>query len=208
MTEGTNKQSFSKKAVRQVETAGLVVLIALFAYRLFAGVDSQVLLRTILTMLSIFYMWFGFFLFNYLKPSELLKPRNWKGISAFRITSSIIFGFLYSFSFIAVLFAVNFYSAMNTMVVLAFLLNLGAVLFSLLILQTKKESFTYMRQYIIRSGILCIFFFAVWLTPVNQRLHILFKDQPGFTEAYESYLNNPDDPENLQRLKEERSKFR
>jgi len=194
--------------MRKFELAGLLILALLLIYRVFFGLELQVILRIVLTVISIFYLWFGFFIFNRLSLKDLFFTQKVRQICLRKLTTSIVSGFVYSFSFISILFVVNFYKGMQSMSLLSLILNLGLILISIFMLLTDKEINLFSRQYLWRSVFLFVLFFFVVRTPVEKRLNILYKEHPRFIEAYHNYLQNPDDLEVQNRLKEERSTFR
>lgn len=194
--------------MKKVEGIGLIIISALLFQRIFVGMGFYVMLRILLTLLSIFYMWFGFFLFNDLKMSDLFFRQKRKNLSRTRVFSSIFSGFLYSYCLITLMFVISFYSGMHTMIIIALLLNLALLFYSYYQLQSQPTHNKYYRQYFIRSSVFAVLFLSLWLVPREEKLNILFRDHPSFIEAYKNYQENPDDPQNLQRLKEERSAFR
>ncbi len=194
--------------MRRFETISILLILGLLLYRVLVGIQLQVLLSVMLTLVAIFYMWFGLFLFNRMSPVVLFDKWKRKELSLFRIAGSIAFGFLYSFSFIAIMYAVNFYAAMNPMLFLAFVFNISILAVCGFYSWRGKVEKSFLRQFILRSSVLVLLFFGVMLVSVDQRLNVLYKEYPGFIEAYNNYLEDPDNPESLQRLKEERSAFR
>lgn len=194
--------------MKRFEAIALILVLGLLIHRIFIGIDLQVLLRVVLTIISIFYMWFGLFLFNKLRIPDLFSKQKRTHLSGFQITTSILFGFLYSFSFIAINFAVNFYNGMNTMVILALFFNFGILATVLLFRSSPQTGKSYLKQFIWRSLVLVFIFLVNWLTPVEKRLNTLYKDHPAFIQAYNNYLEDPDNPEVVEKLKEERSAFR
>jgi len=194
--------------MRKFEIVGLILVFALIMYRTFFGLGLQFFMTFIIPILSVFYMWFGFFLFNRLRFKDLFDRDKRKELNTLQIVLSITAGFVYSFSFIALLFAIGFYPGMNVMISWSLLFNiiiLGSSLFFFLSLKSRRP---FIRQFIIRSVVLSAIFFFLWYTPVEKRLDFFYKDYPEFVQAYIDFLENPDDPEVQKRLREERSGFR
>ncbi len=194
--------------MKKIEATSLLVITFLLIYRVFVGMEVHVFLRVLLTLLAIFYLWFGFFLFNRLGFKDLLKKKEIRKVSAMRVVSSIVAGLLYSFSLIALMFAVNFYQGMQGMMLLALILNLSMLALSVLFFAFYKKDKRYYRQYILRSSVLALVFMAFLFTPVEKRLVRLFQEYPGFIEAYKEYWEEPGNQEKLEKLKEERSAIR
>jgi hypothetical protein len=194
--------------MRRFELVGLSIVSLLVFYRIFVGMEFHVFMRVFTTLLAIFYMWFGLYIFNNIGLLDVLQREKRKILTPFRIISSVTAGFIYSFSFIAVLSALDFYGNMNTILSIAWLINLLALLAGIYFQKKIEPDKNYVKQFIIRSFIFTLVLFAVWLIPVDKRLETLYKDHPSFIEAYKNYTANPDDPEALSRLREERSAFR
>lgn len=194
--------------MRRFEIISILLIVGLLAYRVFVGIELQVLLSVLLTLMAIFYMWSGLFLFNRMSPVVLFDKWKRKELSLFQIAGSIGFGFLYSFSFITIMYTVHFYAAMNTMLFLAFLFNLSILAVCGFYFWQAKVSRSFLRQFFLRSSILALLFLGTMFISVDQRLNVLYREYPGFIEAYNDYLEDPDNPESLQSLKEERSAFR
>ncbi len=194
--------------MKRIEIAGLGVIFLLVVYRVIFGMELHILLRVATTLLAIFYMWFGIYIFNEMGLLDILDRNKRRLLSTFRIIFSITGGFIYSFSLITLVFAIDFYGNMDLMLVLSLVLNSIILGWSLFYLKVKKAELDFVKQFYIRSGFFVILFFAIWITPLESRLNTLYKDHPSFIEAYKYYLENQDNPEALQRLREERSAFR
>jgi len=194
--------------MRRIEITGLVLIAVLILVRLFADMQLHVILRILLVLISIFYMWFGFFLFTKMTVKDLSCPKKRKNLSPLKISGSIGAGFIYSLSFIAIINTLDFYRGMHFLSGLAFFLNLAVLGVVLFIFYRKKEKDPFFKQFLKRSSAMALLFLVILLTPVEKRLGLLYKDHPGFIEAYTAYMEDPDNPEKLNHLREERSAFR
>jgi hypothetical protein len=170
--------------------------------------ELQVLLRIAITIISIFYLWVSFFLFNNVRIIELFDKKRKINISTLTVSLSVTAGFIYSLSFIAILFVISFYPGMNRLIVLSMVFNFLLLVFSFIIYFKRKESVAFIRQFIWRSIVLSVLFFTLWRAPDGFLLHKLYADYPTFVDAYNDYLDDPDNPEVQNKLKEERSAFR
>ncbi|MEE4176292.1 MAG: hypothetical protein V2I46_02160 [Bacteroides sp.] len=193
---------------KKIEFYGALVTLALLIYRVVFGTGLNGLLITALVVMAIYYMWFGFFIFSGRSLRDLATPQSRKRISPFRIASSILMGLVYSFCTIAILYAVFFYEAMNFMLAFAFFLSLLATGFTLVYHKLNPEDGPYLRQFYQRSAILGLLCLAMWITPVNTRLKVLFRQHPDYIEAYQNYRANPDDEQAEEALRKARSFFR
>jgi multisubunit Na+/H+ antiporter MnhG subunit len=194
--------------IRKIEITALLLIAALILFRLFAGMQLHVILRILLVLISIFYMWFGFFLFTRMTVKDLSCPNKRKKLSPLKITGSIVAGFIYSLSSIAIIHSLDFYRAMHFLTGLAFFLNLAVLGVVFFFIYMKKEKDIFFYQFLKRSSAMVVLFLVILLTPVEKRLGLLYKDHPRFIEAYTAYMEDPDDPERLNHLREERSAFR
>ncbi len=194
--------------IKRIELVTLFIILSLIIFRIFAGMQLHVLLRVFLVLIAIFYMWSGFFLFTGMSIKDLFNERKRNELSPKKVTSSISAGFIYSLSFIAIIHSIDFYRGMQILAGIAFSLNLFIVGFILFLWIRKKGISKFNQQFFIRSTVLVFFFASVLLTPVETKLNVLYKDHPRFIEAYTEYIDDPEDPEKLNILREERSAFR
>ncbi|MFO7998117.1 MAG: hypothetical protein R6U86_03965 [Bacteroidales bacterium] len=199
---------FKSTILNRVEKYGALIALFLLTYRVFFGIALDVFLLNAITLLAIYYLWLGFFLFNKTLPLDLVDRRKRVRFTPFRTVSSILMGLVYSVCLIAILYAVFFYPRMQFMLGFAFFL-LGASLASTLVYHwLNKADWHFLSQFYRRTAILGVFILGTIITPVETRLGILYSNYPGFVEAYKEYRTNPDSPEALERLRSERSNFR
>ncbi|MFN3555551.1 MAG: hypothetical protein ACK4VN_06270 [Bacteroidales bacterium] len=194
--------------MKKIEFYTVLVIAALLAVRIFAGMYMYVFLRILLVLVSIYYMWFGFFIFNEMGLKDLFNRSQRQKLSPLRVISSIIAGLIYSLSFITIVHTVEFYRGMHFLLGFSFAMNLGFTLFCFFILKYKKTEGAFMKQFLSRSLLFSLFFLFVMLVPVEKRLTTLYKGHPRFIEAYQAHRMDPDNEEKLQHLREERSAFR
>ena len=194
--------------MKKVEITGLILILVLILFRLFGGMQLHVTLRVIMVLISIFYMWFGFFLFNEVKLKDLISKKRRRTFTTPQIASSILAGFIYSLSFITLVHVLEFYRGMNFLTVFSLLLNLFLILAGLFYTRYKKEYAAFFQQFTKRSIFYVLLFGFVWIVPIEKKLHVLYKEHPRFIEAYIAHMEDPDDPEKLNHLREERSAFR
>lgn len=194
--------------MKKIEATGLAVVIVLLAYRVFVGMELGVLLRVFITMLAIFYLWFGLFLFNPIGMRQLFSNEFKQKLHPLRISLSIAGGLIYSFSFIAIMFAVCFYPGMKAILITALSINIVFLLSCAVIVRINKDKVDYLLQFMWRSVVLVSVFLALVILPVDRRLSTLYKEHPAFIQAYKEYLENPDDTQVQAQLKEQRSAFR
>jgi hypothetical protein len=197
-----------KNIFNKTERIGGLIVVALLLFRFLFGTGLNGLLITSLVLMAIYYMWFGFLIFTRASISDLATPKSRSKFSPFMIASSILMGLVYSFCTIAIVYGVFFYQGMNFMLGFSFLLVFFASSFTLFYHRLNLEEGEYLRQFYRRSALLGLFCLAMWITPVDARLEILFRKHPDFIEAYKNYRANPDDPQAEEQFKNVRSRFR
>jgi hypothetical protein len=194
--------------INSIERIGSVVVALLLLFRILFDTSLNFVMLTAITLSAVYYLWFGFFIFTNAIPLDIIDRRKRAAFTPFVITSSILMGVVYSVCMISILFAFNFYPHMQFMLWFAFILILssGGFLFTYHKIQPGES--TFIKQFIRRSAIFGAFILFLLLIPVEKRLEVLYRKHPGFIQAYKEYRQNPDLHENIDKLREERSKFR
>lgn len=185
-----------------------LITIGLVAFRFAFGTALNGLLITALVLMAIYYMWFGFFIFNRASLVDLATPKSRSKFTPFMVASGILMGLIYSFCTIAIIYGIYFYQGMNFMLAAGFFFVVFATSFTLVYHRLNRQDAPYLRQFYRRSAILGLFCLFMWITPVDARLQLLFRKHPDFIEAFKNYRTNPDDPQAEERLKNARSLFR
>jgi hypothetical protein len=196
--------------MRKFERTGGIIALGLFLYSAFFGFDINfyVLLRVGLIIMSIFYLWFGFFLFNRIGFTDLLRKEVRVKISAFKMTAGMVMGMVYSFCILAVMFGVYFYSHMGFMLAAAAISLLSSTLLIGVYNTLNMPLQSFYNQFYRRSLIIGIILFAIWFTPWEKRLEYLYKNYPEFVEAYQKHRKTPNEPGVKEAIKEARSLFK
>ncbi len=194
--------------LNKLEIAGSITVLALWLLRILVGPSMNFMVLLTSTLLSVYYLWFGFFLFNKIQPLWLIHAHVRKEITTFRIFGSVWMGVVMSYFLIAMIFAFNFYPGMNFVVGSAFLIMLTTTAFIGSIHVVRKHTPGFWARFYPRAIAALVFLAIMWFVPVEKRLHTLFGDYPDFIEAYMEHRSNPEDEAALQRLREERSRFR
>ncbi len=194
--------------INKTERFGGLLVMVLITARILIGIELNVALRLSLTLLSVFYMWFGFFIFNRTVPTDLITRKKNLLLNPFRITSSILMGLLYSFCTISLIFSFYFLKGMHLLVGLSTILVILATLLMGAYQWLTKADATYLRQFYLRSALFAILGITFLATPLQTRLEILYGKHPDFVEAYLNYTNNPQEDQAIENLREVRSRFR
>ena len=194
--------------INKFEKASLLTVIVIMGIRIWLGPESNFMLLVATTVLSTYYLWFGFFIFNKLKPQDLLNKTIVRTLKPFQLYVSISMGIIVSYALIAILVGFFFYPVMHTILLTAFLVLAGFTLFLIAYQLIKKQKPDYFQRFYFRAAIFAFLLALLWLPPQEKRLNVLFRDYPEFIEAYRDYRENPDDEDAREKLREERSRFR
>ncbi len=194
--------------ISKFEKAGLVTVITVWLLRAWLGPGMNYTALVGTTLLSVYYLWFGFFIFNKLKPLDLLRQETTRKLSRFSITASIIMGVIISYTLIAILFGIFFFPGMQAVMVSAFTILVAFSLYIAVYQKLRKRRSEFCTRYFKRAALIGFFLLVLIAMPMEKRLSIFFRDHPGFIEAYLEYRQNPGSEEATDRLREERSRFR
>lgn len=176
--------------------------------RVWLGPETNFMLLVSTTILSTYYLWFGFFIFNKLKPQDLLNKAVVNLLNPFQIYISIIMGIIVSYALIAILVGFFYYPVMHTVLLTAFVAIITFTIYLAVYQIIKKKKPGYFHRFYYRAAIFSFLIALLWLPPLEKRLDVLFRNYPEFIEAYIDYHENPDNEEAREKLREERSRFR
>ena len=194
--------------INKFEKAGLVTVLVVILLRILLGPEANFILLVTITLLSTYYLWFGFFIFNKITPLSLLNKSVTQSLTSFEVYLGIIMGVVISYALIAILTGFFFYPVMPIILGSALTILVAFSIFTFIYKISKKKKISFMESFGIRSLIYAILLVLLTVTPLETRLNILFRDHPEFIEAYLECRENPDDEKKQERLKEERSRFR
>lgn len=194
--------------LNSIEKWSAIIVGFLIVYRLLVGTWLDFFLMMSITLLAVFYLWFGFFLFNRTLPHDLIDRRKRALFIPFKTITSIMMGLIYSICLIAILFGFSFFPSMQSLLWLSFMLLAGSTAYILFNQWLRKERDLFSRQFYIRTAIIGGLLILMLFIPLNTRLKVLYRKHPDFIEAYKQYRDNPDAPQTLEKLRYERSRFR
>ncbi len=194
--------------IDKLEKAGLVTVIIIWLLRVWLGPVLNFALLVTTTLLAVYYLWFGFFIFNGIQPLDLLQRHVRQMFNPFRITTSILMGFIMSYLLIAILFGFYFFPGSPAVMASAFGMLMAFMLALLFFYFIKRREVPHGRKFYIRTGLLLVGLLMLWLPPVEDRLNLLYREYPEFVEAYMEHMESPECPDAEERLREERSRFR
>ena len=194
--------------INKFEKAGLVTVIVVMLLRIWLGPITNTSLLVFTTLLSIYYLWFSFFIFNKLAPLQMLNKRIVQSLYPFQIYITIIMGIVLSYALIAILAGFMFFPLMHTIMLWAFVALTGFTIYLAIYVLIRKKNLPFLKRYFFRAllyiGLLAL---LLW-PPLETRLEVLYRHHPEFREAYLEWRENPDDEEAQERLRDIRSRFR
>ncbi len=194
--------------INKLEKAGLITVVVIWILRAWFGPVFNFSLLVTTTLLAVYYLWFGFFIFNKLQPADLLQHQIRQSITPFQVTTSILMGIITSYALIAIIFGFFFFPGIQTAIISAYVL-IGVFTCLMLVHHIlKKKKLPFCRRFYVRITVIGFFLLLLGAPPPEYRLQLLFKDYPEFQQAYLEYRKNPDCEETKNRLREERSQFR
>ncbi|TVR42482.1 MAG: hypothetical protein EA394_03405 [Bacteroidia bacterium] len=194
--------------INKFEKAGLVTVVVIWLLRAVFGPAFNFALLVTTTVLSVYYLWFGFFIFTKLRPWDLIHRHIRQSINRFAVITGILMGVIISHTLIAILFGFYFFPGTQAVISVAAVALLLFTGFLIIIKIIDKKSRPHCNRYYLRAGILGVFLLLLWLLPLETKLEILYKDYPEFRAAYIEYVNNPECEQAIHKLREERSRFR
>ncbi len=186
----------------------MVTVIVVVLLRIWLGPMTNTSLLVFTTLLSIYYLWFSFFIFNKLAPLQMLNREIVQSLYPFQIYITILMGIVLSFTLIAILAGFMFFPLMHKIMFWAFVALTGFTTYLAIYQIIKKKDFLFLKRYYYRAALYVGLLGLLLIPPVETRLEILYKDHPEFTEAYLEWRENPENEETQERLREIRSRFR
>jgi hypothetical protein len=190
------------------EKAGMVTVLVVILLRVLIGPRANFILLVFTTLLSTYYLWFGFFIFNKITPLSLLNKSVTQSLTAFEVYMGIAMGIVVSYALIGILFGFFFYPLMPVILGSALAILVSFNIFIFIYRVFKKKKFSFLESFSFRSLLYSLLLVLLTVPPLETRLNILFKDYPEFIEAYIDARANPADEELQEKVREERSRFR
>ncbi len=194
--------------INKFEKAGIVTVIVVMLLRLWLGPVTNTSLCIFTTLLSIYYLWFSFFIFNKLAPLNMLNRDIVRSLYPFQVYITIIMGIVLSYALVAILAGFMFFPLMPGIMLWALVVLIGFTTYLYVYQIIKKKDLPFLRRYFYRAALYIGLLALLLIPPVETRLEVLFRDHPDFIEAYLEYRENPEDKEAQELLRKMRSRFR
>lgn len=166
---------------------------------------SDFSLGLIFSLISIFYLYFGFAFFNNVRLRKIFKKASYQGISSGRILGGIATGIFLSIGIIAIMFKV--FSFPGAMIQLALgLLGLGIItLIALIKFGASKEE--YYSKILKRTLIIGTLLLSFLVIPDKLVLDLKYPDHPELVNAILKAKADPGNDELWDRVAEERKRM-
>ncbi len=143
-------------------------------------------------ILSLFYLFFGFFIFNEIKLRGLFKTSSYDKTNTTKIIMSILLGMSLTILLTGIYFKLQLWSGGDSILGLG-LICTGLILLISIILYFRNKDILFKRWFsrmVIIGGIGLILI----LTSRSQLIDIYYRGDIEFAELYKQYINNPNDP--------------
>lgn len=183
---------------------GLIFFLALILRLL--NVPGNSFLATISALLLAYvYCFLSFVLFNDIPLKRIFKKESYKGLTAWRIIGTIWFGFALSALVVGILFKLLHLPEAEINII--FGLIASAIVFliaGIRFFQTKKDFY---KRIVLRFLLVGGLGLLILNTNEMTVIKIQYRNYPGYIEAYENYLKDPDNKELWFKLETERYKY-
>jgi LPXTG-motif cell wall-anchored protein len=153
------------------------------------------------SLLSFFYLVFGFLLIHELSLRDLFKGRL-PSTGASRVISSVLLGAVFSVLAMGILFKFMIWNGADNMLLLGLLGLLPVLAWNLRAATNAGVGFP--QRLLYRSVLLGGFGLLFFLMSFNTWIDLRHRNHPSYAEALKESLANPDDPEYKERLRQER----
>ncbi len=156
-------------------------------------------------VLSLFYIFFGFLLFNEIKLVKVFSASSYSAIPKYHILGAFLSGIVISIACIGALFGIEIWAGSKIILLCCVIICLP-----LLVIVLMKQSAKYKRYYtgillrLIVTGGLCLLLFAF---PEHYLVEIKFRKYPQYIRLLKESGNNPNNEKLRDSLLEERNKM-
>jgi hypothetical protein len=176
---------------------GILIVIGLaLSFNLIPG--GSILIVFPGMILACLYFYLGFALFNNVSLKGLFKKTTYKELSTKRILGSVGIGTGLSIAIIGIMFKIQHWPSaslfLGTGLVISFI---GLIIVTIKFIKTKDKFYL---KLISRIAIIGVFGFFLFIIPDIFLVKIKFRNHPEYINAYEKYIQNPQDPELKEKL--------
>ncbi|MEO0471928.1 MAG: hypothetical protein AAF206_20040 [Bacteroidota bacterium] len=182
---------------------GLFALATLIL-RLFDGPKFSLPMLGTMLLLSFMHFYLSIGLFNGIRLRQLFDKTQYIDLSRGQIIASIVAGLGLTAITLGVLFKLMYWPGSNELILAGGFLLLGPLIFSLLNFQ--KIAFT-AKSILIRAVLIGGVGLSIFFTPKDTLLSMLYRDHPGYVEAFKNAMAEPENAALWEKLREEQKKM-
>ena len=176
--------------ITEIVLAALILLGLIFKFTLIPG--GGLLLTAGFTFLSMLYFFFGFALLSGMGFRGMLKSSSFSELSTLKVMGFVGAGWSLSTLCLGILFKVQYWPGSEiqlTVGLVTAMIVVGIALFKYL--NGKRR---YYRSVLLRFFILGSFSLIMISVSTSEIERLIYRNHPEYLNAYENYLQNPDDP--------------
>lgn len=190
--------------MKKTEIILLTLSIIAIGFNLLLIPGGGILTVLIYTILSIFYFYFSFALFNNISLRKIFNRESYQNLSRKRIIGAVGAGFALSIVVASIMFQIQLWPGAD------FLLASG--IFGLLIVtlwgfsKYRRSKSDYYIKIFKRTAIFSGITLVVMFFPKTKWIEFKYRDQPAYVEALKKAMANPDDSTLWDTVERERQK--
>ncbi|MBL7941800.1 MAG: hypothetical protein JNM00_03490 [Flavobacteriales bacterium] len=144
------------------------------------------------TLLSLFYMWFGFAFFNKIGFTGIFKRNSYKGGGAHTQLPAIAMGMALALMLLSILFKLQLWQGSFFLFLQGIVL--GVIVFVIVLILHLRSKAPFSGMYFSRLMVYGILAIGIYLTPASSLVDVFYRHQPEYAELYKQMLANPGDP--------------
>jgi hypothetical protein len=169
----------------------LAALLAILKFLIVPG--SGIFMVLVFCLLSSLYFYCGFALFNNIRLRLIFKKDSYKEISTGRIIGGIALGLSLSFSIIGFLFIAQHWPGASFHLIIS--ISSGIVILIISLIKFFKTKASYYKNALRRISVSTTISIILFVVPVKYFIEIKYRNHPKYIEAYNLWIENPNDPE-------------
>jgi hypothetical protein len=193
------------KLMKKLEYLLGLIAIAALIFQVAHVPGSGLLFTVAVTLLAIVYYPLGFARLNGIGFRKMFFKSSYKGISTWRIIGAIVAGMVISLMSVAILFKVQYWPGAEYNLQIGLMSSAIVLVFAVFKFLQNKEQFY--KGVIVRLLIFGIVGIALYgLSPIDME-RIKYGNHPEYLEAFEQYMQNPDDDELYRKMRIEQERI-
>lgn len=183
---------------------GLFALSTLIL-RLYDGPTFSLPMLMTMLLLSFMHFYLSIGLFNGIRLRQLFDKTQYVELSRGQVIASIVAGLGLSAITVGVLFKLMYWAGANEMILVGCFLLLGPLGYSVLNFKAKAQT---AKNILLRGILIGGVGLVIFTTPKDTLLSMLYREHPGYVEAYKNAMKEPDNAVLWEKVREEEKKMR